>query len=667
MTTGDDDSGSVSFTQIDLLNAEKFAKYNYQIRLLELMYKKRPHLVSYLQLNDRAATADDFYIPSKLADKCRVLDVRVSEYLCAKLSCNKMMEREPCAPGLKASYYWLGDSDYDVQCQPACFNVQTRKTYQTDGSRDVDMPQLNYHKGSCRIVPDSVTSYLEKPFYRSAVQYERRVNDMPTGFSRVHNDRDYGCGFDYKNNDAYCAYYDRTLNDDGDCSYTWWEKGLDAVVGMSFINTVKSAIRQIDGTEVYARLPDNLPFDKMPKELRPEHTLEGWRADIREEFRLPPIMEIIDVNANQRETLKREILNEQRFSASTTTKNRIKRRAGLIDRNNANNTNDNDADPGNTDTKSFLSEAKEKMQQLMEAIIKMLSSSEFWTSLGVSWVFDRSLNEVRRFSLKVFENIQSLLSRDLYRVVERAFSKTVLKGTLQSTARSVIVNTALRTAGKVAAMMAKMTAAAASVVGWLLITVNVLDIIFALWDPYGYNNMFPKELPNDFMLSGEAALRQQFGMSVVEYKFENLVDAIVTEDELLQLQLTSMLEKAIYLDNLEVNSEGSVIDKRDIIIVSKSDYNALYDNESTRALARRTRFDAQMYDEYNKDFATRYRINVLLANASVTLASLCLITTCLGLYVLAFFFVFLLLLGLTCCRLSVLGSSCIKIFEYMCP
>lgn len=659
MSDGDGDAAAVSFTQMDLLNAEKFAKYNYQIRLLELMYKKRPHLVSYLQLNDRPATTDDFYIPNKLADKCRVLDVRVSEYLCAKLSCNKMMEREPCAPGLKASYYWLGDSDYDVQCQPACFNVQTRKTYQTDGSRAVDMPQLNYHKGSCRIVPDNVTTYLEKPFYRSATQYERRVNDMPTGFSRVHNDRDYGCGFDYKNNDAYCAYYDRTLNDDGDCSYTWWETGLDAVVGMSFINTVKSTIRQIDGTEVYARLPDNLPFDEMPKQLRPEHTLEGWRADIREEFRVPPILEIIDVNAKQRETLKREILNERRVS----TKNRIKRRAGLIDRNNTDR-GIGDGDPGFVNTKAFLPEAKEKMQQLMENVIKMLSSSEFWTNLGVSWVFDRSLDEVRRFSLKVLENIQSLLSRDLYRVVERAFSKTVLKGTLQSTARNVIVNTALRTAGKVATMMAKMTATAASVVGWLLITVNVLDIIFSLWDPYSYNNMFPKELPNDFMLSGEAALRQQFGMSVVEYKFENLVDAIVTEDELLQLQLTSMLEKAIYLDNLEVNSEGRVIDKRDIIIVSKSDYNALYENESTRALARRTRFDARMYDEYNKDFTNRYRINELLANVSITLASLCLLTACLGLYVLTFFFVFLLLLGLTCCRLSVLGSSCIKIFEY---
>lgn len=660
MALNNNDDGAVSFTQVDLLNAEKFAKYNYQIRLLELMYKKRPHLVSYLELNDRAATDADFYIPPKLADKCRVLDVRIGSHLCKKLSCNKMMEREPCTPGLKASYYWLGDDDYDVQCQPSCFNVQTTKTYQSDGSRNVDMPQLNYHKGSCRIVPDSVTSYLEKPFYRSSVRYERRVNDMPTGFSRVPNDRDYGCGFDYKNNATYCRYYDRTLNEDGECSYTWWEKGMDAMVGMSFINTVKSTIRQIDGTEVYRRLPDNLPFDKMPKELKPEHTLEGWRADIRDDFRIPPIMEIIDVNAQDRERIKREVLITRANDNDDSLKNRSKRKTNGSS---LPMSSSSSSSPPN-DNKSFLSDAKEKMKHLMESIIKMLQSSEFWTSLGISWVFDRSLNEVKRFSIKVLENIQSLLSRDLYRVVEKAFSKTILKGTLQSTARSVIVSTALRTAGKVAMMMAKMTVAAASVVGWLLIIVNVLDIIFALWDPYGYNNMFPKELPNDFMLNGEAALRKQFGMSVAEYKFENLVDVLVTEDELLKLQLTCMLEKAIYLDNLEVNSEGSVIDKRDIIIISNSDYNELYNDESSRALARRTRFDVGLYDEYNEDFVKRLRINKLLTNASFVLASISLITACLKLYVLAFFFVLLLLIGLTCNRLAILSDSAIKIFEY---
>lgn len=653
MATITSKDGAVSFTQLDLLNAEKFANYNYRIRLLELMYKKRPHLISYLELNDREATSDDYFIPPKMANKCRVLDVRISSYLCTKLSCNKMTERAPCTPGSDASYYWLGDDDYDVQCQPSCFNVHATKTYQHDGSRNVDMPQLNYHKGSCRLVPDSITSYLEKPFYRSSVQYERRVNDMPTGFSRVRNDRDYGCGFDYKNNDAYCRYYDRTLNADGDCSYTWSEKGLDAVIGMSFINTVKSTIRQVSGTEVYRRLPETLPFDKIPKKPRPEHTLIGWRSDVRDDFRIPPVLEIIDVNAHDRENYKRETLKSRANITPNDTSPITKRNADNVSTFTAH------------DSKSFLLDAKEKIQHLMESILSMLQSSEFWTNLGVAWAFDRSLDEMKRFSVKVLENIQNILSRDLYHMIEKAFSKTVLKGMLQSTARSVIINTALRTAGKVAVMLSTLTITATSVVGWLLIIVNVLDAVFALWDPYGYNNMFPKELPNDFMRNGEAALRQQFGTAVTEYKFENLIDALVTEDELLKIQLTCMLEKAIYLDNLEVNSDGHVIDKRDIIIVSNSDYNALYETESTRVLAQRTRFDIARYREYNEDFVNRTRINKLLTNVSVALAAISVFSACLKMYVLAFFFILLLLIVLTCNRLLVIGDSAIKISKHV--
>lgn len=613
------------------------------------MYKKRPHLVSYLNLNDRAATPADYYIPPSMKDKCRVLDVSISEHLCAKLSCNRTTERAPCTPDLEASYYWVGDDDYDVQCQPACFNVRDAKTYQANGSRDVDMPQLNYHKGSCRIVPDGITSYLEKPFYRSAVQYERRVNDMPTGFSRVRNDRDYGCGFDYRNNASYCAYYDRTLDDDGDCSYEWWEQGLDAVVGMSFVNTVKSAVRQVNGTEAYKRLPDNLP--PKPKEPRPEHTLNGWRSDVYGGFVVPDLLDVVDVNAERRDRVKTKVLENTHYASA--------RRERSI-------ANDNDPpSPANPD-KLLLPEAREKLQHLMENVMRMLQSSEFWTSLGVSWMFDRSLDEVKRFSYKVMENIQKLLSRDLYRIAERAFCKTVLTGTVQSTARTVIVHTALRTAGKFAIALAKMTVAATSVVGWLLIIVNVLDIVFALWDPYGYDKMFPKELPNDIMLSGEAALRSQFGASVVEYKFENLVNAVVTEDEILQLQLTGMLEKAIYLDSLETNSEGAVIDKRDIIILSNSDFDVLYDDESNRALARRVRFDRDLYDRYNCDFLRRVNANRVLSAASSSLAAIAIITACFRLYALAFFFIFILLICLALGRFAIHGGdSVIKLSEHV--
>lgn len=107
---------------------------------------------------------------------------------------------------------------------------------------------------------------------------------MPTGFSRVRNDNDYGCDFGYKNNAAYCNYYDRQINDNGYCTYTWWDKG------MSFIDTLKSAVRQLDSTEMYRSLPKNLP--EKPQELQYQHTVQGWREYVDKNFKLPQIVEI---------------------------------------------------------------------------------------------------------------------------------------------------------------------------------------------------------------------------------------------------------------------------------------------------------------------------------------------------------------------------------------
>lgn len=162
--------------------------------------------------------------------------------LCEKLSCNKTKMAGVCKDTDAAGYHYVGDDAYDVHCQPACFNTKIRPTY-ANTERLADTPQLTWFNGGCKIIPDEVVTYLEKPFYRDQTRYVRRVNDMPTGFSRMADGDPDGIGFTYRNNRRYCAYYDRTLTDDGDCSYEWWEEGLDAVLGMSLINTVKDGVR----------------------------------------------------------------------------------------------------------------------------------------------------------------------------------------------------------------------------------------------------------------------------------------------------------------------------------------------------------------------------------------------------------------------------------------
>lgn len=75
-----------------------------------------------------------------------------------------------------------------------------------------------------------------------------------------------------------------------------------------------------------------------------------------------------------------------------------------------------------------------------------------------------------------------------------------------------MVNVVVRSATKTALTLLKM-----SVVELLLIVVNFVDIIFSLWDPFGYNSMFPKVLPRDIMRSAERSLRNEVRVAYAEY------------------------------------------------------------------------------------------------------------------------------------------------------
>lgn len=89
---------SATFTDDDLANAAKFANYNFNIGILKLLLKKAPHLTTHLTYTDRKANIKDFYIPQKLENQCRVLDISISKVLCEKLSCNKTTMTGVCKP-----------------------------------------------------------------------------------------------------------------------------------------------------------------------------------------------------------------------------------------------------------------------------------------------------------------------------------------------------------------------------------------------------------------------------------------------------------------------------------------------------------------------------------------------------------------------------------------
>lgn len=642
-----------AFTTEDVIASSKFAESNNNLRLLKKLIEKAPHLATWLDVEVRDATHDDYYIPATLSHAAKSVTINITAELCELLSCNPMKEQDTCKPNEEASYYHVGDDGIDVQCQPACYNIAAKVSYNEDGKRAADITQLNWNsmQNECRIVNSNLTMWLEKTFYRSTTKFELRNNDMPTGFSRIPSDNPYGCGYTYKTNKTYCRYYDKTLQDDGSCNMTLLEKFLDATIGTTILNYIKSGIRMATNHGIPFELPENLP--ELPKELKLLHTIKGWRENINKLFVLPDLIDtkpkldtLVSMNINNAK------LNITSKSATPTAADDIheyRRRAELNSMDNMSNfmrtsvgldldTSDEKifgldengeilqpmgSSPSRT-TRSVSDEQSnvdaetedtpkhwtEKMKALFIGLLEMFTESDTYFYIGVDLVTTSILKKLKQLAAKIIEKMSAYLAKGLVDITGSIGIKVLLNG-MKGLAIKIVATAALRIGAKIAIMFAKILAAAASVIGWILIGTMVLDLLFTFWDPLGYHNLFPPEIPRDMMDSGELSLRQALGSATASFKFDNLVALVLSEDEIMEIQIESLMDRVIYLDALVVNSEGSRIDKGlEINVNTGSKYDM--DSAKNAGMAERVKFNLQNYEIYNDRFMSRVEVNKYL-------------------------------------------------------
>lgn len=625
-----------TYTEDDLKAAATFAQTNTQIRFLQKMYDKQPHIVSWLKYNIRDATDKDYYIPYTLKGSAKVITIEMTKESCELLSCNPVKEKDVCNPlDQKASYYYVGDDSYDIQCQPACFNTTTKPTYNEDGTRGVDTPMLNWFNNKCRIVNSSVVSYLEKTYYRDTTHYKLRVNDMPTGFSRTpYYENAFGSGFTYKTNETYCKYYDRTLKSDGSCEMTTFEYFVDAIIGQTLINSVKSGIRMLTNNGIPFELPKNLP--KFPA-IKDIHTVDGWKKNINKNFIKPELIDTTPkIPQQQQSRSKRNIITEEEETIhdirrnaeknNTNYSNLMKQALNIethevkIRSKRSTSTTDDGELPNEEDLNKKEEEAKNKLLEMLLKIYKGLLSTDFLKQAAIDIVASKLLDKLKKQSLKLVEKLLKFLSSNLGKFVLSISEKVFLFG-LRNTITHMVVSMAFRLVAKVAIALAKILAAAASVIGWILIGTMLLDLMFSLWDPFGYQNLFPPNAPHVIMQNGELAFRSALSTAECNYEFENLASTILTDDEILEIQIESFLDTIIYLDALVINSEGSRIDKGDEFPVNQLNSNDILDT-STRAHAKQFRMDNDTYDTYNHAFLNRVKLNNYLNKFSLFMIGL---------------------------------------------
>lgn len=662
-----------TFTSTDLNNAHKFAQTNQDIRLLK---KLPPHLASWLDVKLRPATNDDYFIPEVLKHAAFVLEVNPTEEFCKASSCTSVKETSTCEPLETASYYRVGDDSYDIQCQPACFNtIQKTKITEASKKRSADIGMLvwNGKAKKCRYANSEIINLLEKPYWRSDVKFEKRVNDMPTGYSRVQLPNElYNTGRSYRNNAAYCQYYDKTIQDNGDCDFRIWEKGLDAVVGMSLINTVKSSIRMVSSDHPFP-LPENLP--KLPDTIPLEYTLDGWKANIRADFKIPDLIdtkprataEMIQ-NAHNRiikskggdateienmtpqemhdQFLVDDELNWEISSSFMRQSMGLKQTAAEIEKEKARNDKIDETD---------RKDANNKLSKAFGLIAKSFTQAEMYEMIGTDVAFSHLLSRLKKQCVAIAEQMSMFVARELPSVATK-ISETVLSKGVSSFILRQSIASAMSLSSASAIFAAKTLAASATGVGYLLMAAQVLNIIFEFWDPYGYSNMHPNNYPKDLMQLGERMMREKYEGLGTDYSFDSFIRTVLSQDEITESNIRSMFDVLIYLDALEVNSEGSRIDKGSEINLALGNRNDLILAQN-KGLASRVKFDPASFELYNERFMSRVDLNRYLNYT----AAMCLLTSgallFLRLNALSIVFLIICVVVLAVARLSLVDDS----------
>lgn len=645
-------STMAAYTNVDLAAATKFAQANFNIRVIRAMHTEAPWIASWLQYDIRDATDTDYFIPSKLKSVAKVVDVHITETLCNEvLSCNPNKEQTMCKPEDPASYYWVGDQQLGVQCNPSCFHTAPPKKTPDgppvvldgggDGDKDDDtknvaqMYMLNYNRAAkqCRIMNTPLVSILERPFYRSDVIYEKRLNDMPTGFSRLDiSDTDAtNSGITYRFNPTYCEYYDLsftktqdTPNPDGsdvNCEYEWWEKGLSAVLGMSLINTIKSGVRQLISTSEL-KTPTNL-INK-PDTVPAKYTLDGWRKNINTAFIVP---ELIGTD-----TLS--------IAADPVMPARRRRR---------------DVSGATTTVEDLIKKFMDIFKNMAASLVATLKSKDFYEAVAIDITVTSVVKQIEKMSLRIAEQMLANLATTLPTMIAQQIGDRVLTMSIKQVVTTASIEFAVRIGAQSAIAMAKILAASASVVGWILAVGFIFDLIFQVWDPYGYSNLMGNVQPAHIMESGEKTLRQLFeGAEGTNFTFNMLAGKVLDSDTLIGLQLSTLYDTILYLNALTVNSDGLRIEKGNALDMPDNTPAAIH-IANAAGMAHRYAFNESNFNEYNAKFMVR--VNLV---QTLKLSGVVLLVVGAVLFVVKTF-----VLGLVCLLIGILimSISCLSIYQ----
>lgn len=731
----------MSYTKTDQLNAKIYSQQRYTLALVNKVAEKYKHIGTHLDVRIRAATTADYYFPLNFANRAIMVDVKINESLCKRLSCNSETMTGPCTKDMLPHYHRVGDTvgeneRFEMVCQSSCFNLFKEPVYDSDNKPMLQFRRLNYNRrtNQCVFVSAAAT-WAEVPLYRSKERYETRVNDLPVGFNYEYNDFTQD-GLGYEINKTYCeSFFDTWLPEKKECSSmaNVWDFTTNAIIGETLIKMVKGGVTAVVNNGNTIPNP-NLP---PPPPVEDKYLLQNWLNDINEDFITYNPDDDLDVilqqqsdylikkfrkNLSNYDSMKTDNINfgasfetfydssiPSQWEVLVETLNTLKTKQVLNQHNisnqkrrdlesSINNYNKNlygrlhFVEKTHLNNKITNIESNDELQDLVNSIIlnkkntkkrnkrstknwdpskdpvyiasiklskivismleSLFTDPMFIATMGIDVLFDKLLSVIKNQSTQILKTLVPRLSMLAVRL-GRPIGLNVFNMSLKLTLSRAIAQITVKIAGAVIRAMARIALLAASVIGVVLIITSLLDLAFSIWDPLGFHKKFPREQLQQIMIQSGMAFRQELETSSLELTFNALASQILlSKDEITELSLNTFTWTLEYLEALEVNSEGSRIDKG-ILIAFNVTSNEL-ESQLNIETAQLNIYTPDDFINYEQMFMNRVRLTGVLQIIGITTCTVGIILIALQLHMLA---LLIILIGLFILMVSKLNMD----------
>lgn len=574
-------------TAQDMISCDEFVMNRGRLHMIRDWRTRFPNI--FINYNIRYATRQDFYVPPSLLNKQAVIvELDFSKQGCEAMSCYPFTATGVIDVDSPIGGYTQTANTSVQYNQPACFNLD-RALARREG--ELQSVETRYTNNDQCIMVDSFTKmYMNTPYMRTENRKSTGIDDVPGFDTRLSDNPVFPDKVDGLFNSAYCRRFGRDVvnansSSASGCAQAWYEMLVGFVLGDSVYASFKML-----ATGVVADMASH-DYDR-PSSILPQPPppagrtmLDEWLAARDDRFddeferrfithddygdMAPGTTLVYEAEkgysyrpsssfSDTKRSLLRQI-NSARLAmlnGRERRENNLKSKIRVTD--NPLNVSEVIADVNNFNND----------ENLDSMIIDFLEDHAFiigiLTDLGFNILesqLNKLLKEISSQLLPILRNL--LLSGG--RTFTNRFAAEVYKAIVINT----VHRTLIRTVALVSKMMFRALKMAMSVINVVLLFLTLVDFVLMIWDPYGYNNMFPRGYLDDLSNAFLGSLYESVGIEnrdliVVQpemfWEYVNITyPASAVEQRELDTMSLSTINAIIYIDSLEVNSNGQII------------------------------------------------------------------------------------------------------------